>query len=76
MNSAAAAFVTAGGNHHLSFNVWRGESVLPVPEGRVGLGHKTVVLEDPEDVATGRGRIREAGIATEERGGLCHSEGG
>jgi hypothetical protein len=28
-----------------------------------------VVLEDPEDVAAVSGRIREAGIATEERGG-------
>jgi catechol 2,3-dioxygenase len=65
-----AAFVSAGGyHHHLGFNVWRGEGVPPVPEGRVGLRHWTVVLEDPEEVAAVSGRIREAGIATEERGG-------
>ena len=68
----AAAFVSAGGyHHHLGFNIWRGEGVAPVPEGRVGLRHWTVVLEDPEEVAAVGGRIRDAGIATEEReGGL------
>ncbi len=67
--NSAAAFLAAGGYHHLGFNVWRGEGVLPVPEGRVGLRHWTVVPEDPEHVAAVSGRIREAGITTEERGG-------
>ncbi len=68
----AAAFVAAGGyHHHLGFNVWRGEGVPPAPEGRVGLRHWTVVLEDPEEVAAVGGRVREAGISAEEReGGL------
>jgi catechol 2,3-dioxygenase len=68
----AAAFVAAGGyHHHLGFNVWRGEGVPPVPEGRVGLRHWTVVLEYPEEVAALRERVRTAGIATEDReGGL------
>src|SRR5215203_5390313 len=66
----AAAFVSAGGyHHHLGFNIWRGQGVLPVPEGRVGLRHWTVVLDDPEEVAAVRQRIRAAGIATEEREG-------
>ena len=66
----AAAFVSAGGyHHHLGFNVWRGEGVPPVPEGRVGLRHWTVVLEDPEDVAAVGERVRAAGIPSEERGG-------
>jgi len=66
----AAAFVAAGGyHHHLGFNIWRGEGVPPVPEGRVGLRHWTVVLEDPEEVAAVRERVRAAGIATEEREG-------
>ena len=65
-----AAFVSAGGyHHHLGFNIWRGEGVPPVPEGRVGLRHWTVVLDGPEEVAAVSGRIRESGIATEERGG-------
>ena len=66
----AAAFVSAGGyHHHLGFNIWRGEGVPPAPEGSVGLRHWTVVLGDPEEVATVRGRVLAASIATEEREG-------
>ena len=66
----AAAFVSAGGyHHHLGFNVWRGEGVPPVPEGRVGLRHWTVVLEDSRQVAAVAERVRAAGISTEEREG-------
>jgi catechol 2,3-dioxygenase len=66
----AAAFVSAGGyHHHLGFNIWRGEGVPPVPEGRVGLRHWTVVLDDPEEVEAVRERVRASGIATEEREG-------
>jgi hypothetical protein len=50
------------------YNVWPGEGVLLVPEGGVGLRHWTVVLEGLEDVAAVSGRIREAGVAIEERG--------
>lgn len=64
----AAAFVAAGDyHHHLGFNVWRGEGVPPAPEGRVGLRHWTVALEDPEEVAAVRERVRVAGIEVEER---------
>ena len=63
----AAAFVAAGGyHHHLGFNVWRGEGVPPAPQGRVGLRHWTVVLEDQEQIAAVDERVRAAGIATEE----------
>jgi catechol 2,3-dioxygenase len=66
----AAAFVAAGGyHHHLGFNVWRGVDVPPAPAGRVGLRHWTVVLEDREEVAAVRERLREAVITTEEREG-------
>jgi catechol 2,3-dioxygenase len=66
----AAAFVAAGGyHHHLGFNVWRGEGVPPAPQGRVGLRYWTVVLEEQEQVAAVRERVRAAGIATEERNG-------
>jgi catechol 2,3-dioxygenase len=66
----AAAFVSAGGyHHHLGFNIWRGEGVPPVPEGRVGLRHWTVVLDELEEVVAVRERVRAAGIATEEREG-------
>jgi catechol 2,3-dioxygenase len=66
----AAAFVSAGGyHHHLGFNVWRGEGVPPVPEGRVGLRHWTVVLEDAQQVAAVGERVRAAGVAAEKSGG-------
>jgi catechol 2,3-dioxygenase len=63
----AAAFVSAGGyHHHLGFNLWRGEGIPPAPEGRVGLQHWTVVLEEPEEVAAVRERVQVAGIEVEE----------
>jgi catechol 2,3-dioxygenase len=66
-----AAFVSAGGYHHLGFNVWRGEDVPPAPPGRVGLRHWTVVLEDPKEVAAVRERVEAAGIeAAEAEGGF------
>jgi catechol 2,3-dioxygenase len=65
-----AAFVSAGGyHHHLGFNVWRGEGVPPVPAGRVGLRQWTVVLDEPEEVATVRERVEAAGIEAQEAGG-------
>jgi len=65
-----AAFVSAGGyHHHLGFNTWRGEGVPPAPAGRVGLRHWTVVLDDLEEVAAVRERVRAAGVEVEEREG-------
>jgi catechol 2,3-dioxygenase len=65
-----AAFVSAGGyHHHLGFNTWRGLGVPPVPEGRVGLRHWTVVLDDPKEVAAVRKRVEAAGIEAEEAEG-------
>jgi catechol 2,3-dioxygenase len=65
----AAAFVSAGGyHHHLGFNIWRGEGVPPVPQGRVGLRHWTVVLDDPEEIEAVRKRVRVAGIKVEDKG--------
>jgi catechol 2,3-dioxygenase len=65
----AAAFVSAGGYHHLGFNVWRGEGVGPVPAGRVGLRHWTIVLDDPADLDAVRRRVRTAGVEVEEHEG-------
>jgi hypothetical protein len=50
------------------YNVCTGEGVLLVPEGGVILRQWTVVLEDLEDIAAVSGRIREGGVAIEERG--------
>jgi catechol 2,3-dioxygenase len=65
----AAAFVSAGGyHHHLGFNIWRGENVPPLPEGRVGLRHWTVVLDYPEEIEAMRERVQAAGIEVEDEG--------
>jgi catechol 2,3-dioxygenase len=65
----AAAFVSAGGyHHHLGFNIWRGEGVPPVPEGRIGLRHWTVMLDYPEEIEAVRERVRAAGIEVEDEG--------
>jgi catechol 2,3-dioxygenase len=65
----AAAFVSAGGyHHHLGFNIWRGEGVPPVPDGRVGLRHWTVMLDYPEEIEAVRERVRAAGIEVEDEG--------
>ena len=65
----AAAFVSAGGyHHHLGFNIWRGEGLPPVPEGRLGLRKWTVMLDYPEEVEAVRERVRAAGIEVEDEG--------
>jgi catechol 2,3-dioxygenase len=65
----AAAFVAAGGyHHHLGFNIWRGEGVPPVPEGRIGLRHWTVMLDYPEEIEAVRERVQAAGVEVEDEG--------
>lgn len=68
-----AAFVSAGGyHHHLGLNTWRGVGAAPQPPGVVGLRHWTIVLEDVDDVAAVRARVREAGLeATDVAGGFA-----
>lgn len=62
-----AAFVAAGGyHHHLGFNTWRGEGAGPMPAGIVGLRHWTIELQEADEVAAVRARVRAAGIATED----------
>jgi catechol 2,3-dioxygenase len=62
-----AAFVSAGGyHHHLGFNTWRGEGAAPMPAGIVGLRHWTIVLETVDQVAEVRGRVRDAGLPSED----------
>lgn len=57
-----AAFVSAGGyHHHLGLNTWRGVGAVPQAPGVVGLRRWTIVLDDVDDVAEVRARVREAG---------------
>jgi catechol 2,3-dioxygenase len=58
-----AAFVSAGGyHHHLGLNTWRGEGAAPMPAGTVGLRHWTIVLQNVDEVAEVRARVRDAGL--------------
>jgi catechol 2,3-dioxygenase len=62
-----ALFVSAGGyHHHLGLNTWAGVGAPPPPAGSAGLSHFAVRLPSPEARDAVLGRVREAGIATEE----------
>jgi catechol 2,3-dioxygenase len=64
----SAAFIAAGGyHHHLGLNTWRGEGVPPMPDGAVGLGHWTIVLDTAADVAAVAARLEAAGAPVERR---------
>jgi catechol 2,3-dioxygenase len=69
-NIGSAAFVSAGGyHHHLGFNTWKGEGVGPSPPETVGLHHWTVELPTPDEVATVRSRLEQAGVPIEATDG-------
>lgn len=62
-----AAFVSAGGyHHHLAFNTWQSLGAPPPPDDATGLVMFSIVTKDADSIAA---RLREAGIAVEERGG-------
>ncbi|HET6645492.1 MAG TPA: VOC family protein [Fimbriimonadales bacterium] len=60
-----AAFVSAGGyHHHLAFNTWQSLGAPPPPDDATGLVRFSIVTKDADSIAA---RLREAGIAVEER---------
>lgn len=62
-----AAFVSAGGyHHHLGLNTWAGEGAPPPPADAAGLRHFTVVLPDKPELDKVLGRLREAGVPSEQ----------
>ncbi|NIS83508.1 MAG: glyoxalase [Anaerolineales bacterium] len=62
--------VSAGGyHHHIGFNTWVGEGTSPPPPDTLGLRHFSVVLPNPTELEHVVGRIRRAGIDTEETEG-------
>lgn len=68
-NFDSAAFVSAGGyDHHLGFNVWRGEGVPPAPADAVGLRHWTVLI-DGDSLRALRERLEEADVPIEAADG-------
>ena len=62
-NIGSAAFVSAGGyHHHVSFNVWLGPDVKPLPPHTAGLREWTVILPSRDDVQAVRARVIDAGL--------------
>jgi catechol 2,3-dioxygenase len=62
-----ATFVSAGGyHHHVAFNVWKGRGIPPQPPGVAGLRYYALQLVDQAERDAVLGRVRAAGLATEE----------
>lgn len=62
-NIGSAAFVSVGGyHHHVSFNVWLGPDVKPLPPHTAGLREWTVILPSRNDVQAVRARVIDAGL--------------
>ena len=69
-NIGSAAFVSAGGyHHHVSFNVWLGPDVKPLPPHTAGLREWTVILPSRDDVQTVRARVIDAGLDAHDHDG-------
>ena len=69
-NLGSAAFVSAGGyHHHLGFNVWLGNDVMPLPPHTAGLREWTVILPSRDDVQAVRARIIDAGLQAHDHDG-------
>ncbi|MDQ3702336.1 MAG: VOC family protein [Chloroflexota bacterium] len=65
--SNQAVFVSAGGyHHHVAFNVWKGRGIPPQPHGAAGLRYYVVRVPDGAEMNRVLGRVRAAGLATQE----------
>ena len=61
------AFVSAGGyHHHIGLNTWQGEGAPPPAPGSLGLRYFSVALPDQAELDRVLGRVREAGLPTEQ----------
>lgn len=62
------AFVSAGGyHHHVGLNTWKGEGAPQPPADALGLRHFQVLLPDPSQLDRVVDRVKQAGLATEQR---------
>lgn len=70
---SAALFISAGGyHHHIGLNVWAGVGVPNTPWNAAGMNYFSIVLPNDEELEVVSGRIREAGLALEERDGAFY----
>ncbi|GAB6926858.1 catechol 2,3-dioxygenase [Paenibacillus sp. JCM 10914] len=67
----AALFISAGGyHHHIGLNVWAGLGVPNTPRTAAGMEEYSIILPNDEELESVTGRIREAGLALEQRDGV------
>jgi catechol 2,3-dioxygenase len=65
-----ALFVSAGGyHHHIGLNTWAGVGAPPLPNGSAGLRYFTVRLPEDSELEQVIRRLREDGVAFEEKPG-------
>jgi catechol 2,3-dioxygenase len=65
--SHGALFISAGGyHHHIGLNIWNGAGAPPPPAGAVGLRYYSITLPNLAEFEKLGGRVRQAGIASEE----------
>jgi catechol 2,3-dioxygenase len=61
------AFVSAGGyHHHIGLNTWQGEGAAAPPPDALGMRYFTVLLPSEAELERVVGRVRAAGLKTEE----------
>ena len=59
---AQAAFVSAGGYHHIGLNTWESLGGSPPPPGMTGLYHTAILYPTRRSLADALRRVLEAGI--------------
>jgi len=62
---AQAAFISAGGYHHIGLNTWESQGGTPAPPGHTGLYHVAVRFPDRTALAEAVRRVVEAGVPLE-----------
>lgn len=60
-----AAFLSAGGYHHLGLNTWESLGGTPAPKGHTGLYHTAFLYPDRAQLADALRRVINAGIPIE-----------
>ncbi len=53
--------------HIIAFNTWQGEGASPPPANSLGIRYFEVVLPDQNELSRAVERIKQAGMATEQR---------
>ncbi|MRN52584.1 VOC family protein [Paenibacillus monticola] len=67
----AAMFISAGGyHHHIGLNIWAGQGAPAAPVDAAGIDYFTLLLPNEEERTAVVERVRQAGYAVEDIGGV------